>query len=150
MNSTEHVVATSPFTIRRRVRFGECDPAGVVYTVRFSDYMISAMELFLAEMFGGPQAERIRVLGVGMPIKALRFVFLAALRPDDVFDMVVRVADVRRTSFDLAVTASLPDGVPAFEATITPICIPIGGERRSVEIPASFRERLVAYQHAHA
>ena len=146
MNSTEHVVSTSPFTIRRRVRFGECDPAGVVYTVRFSDYMLSAMELFLAEMLGGTQAERWRALGAGIRIKALRFVFLAPLRPDDIFDMVVRVADVRRSSFDLAVVASSQDGRPAFEATISPICVPLDGERRSVDIPAAFRERLVGYQ----
>ncbi len=31
--STEHVTGTIPFAIRRRVKWGECDPAGVVFTV---------------------------------------------------------------------------------------------------------------------
>ncbi len=35
MTSTEHVVADTPFTVRRMVKWGHCDPAGVVYTVVF-------------------------------------------------------------------------------------------------------------------
>jgi acyl-CoA thioester hydrolase len=46
MISTEHVLRTLPFTVRRRVKWGECDPAKVVYTVTFSEYVISVAELF--------------------------------------------------------------------------------------------------------
>ena len=46
MTYTEAVVSKQPFTVRRRVRFGDCDPAGVVYTVQFSEYVVSAMDLF--------------------------------------------------------------------------------------------------------
>lgn len=40
MTSTEHVLSQLPFVVRRRVKWGECDPAGVVYTVTFSEYVI--------------------------------------------------------------------------------------------------------------
>lgn len=148
VKSTEEVTATEPFTIRRRVRFGDCDPAGVVYTVRFSDYAVSAMDLFLAEMLGGPHIASARALGIDLPLKALRFVFLSSLRPDDEFDMVVGVGAVRNSTFDLIVTASTPAGEPVFEAVITPICIPAGGERRSIEIPAALRAKLTAVMNA--
>ena len=46
MTSTEYIVSELPLVVRRRVKWGECDPAGVVYTVSFSEYVISAAELF--------------------------------------------------------------------------------------------------------
>ena len=46
MISTERVLSTTPFVVRRRVKWRECDPADVTYTVAFSGYVISAAELF--------------------------------------------------------------------------------------------------------
>ena len=144
MTSTESVISEEPFTIRRRVRFGDCDPAGVVYTVRFSDYVVSAMDLFLSALLGGPYLERLR--NVQTPIKALNFVFLAPLRPNDEFDMTVSVRDIRTHTFDLAIAAALPSGAAIFEALVTPICITAGNERRSVAIPVQLRISLVRHQ----
>jgi len=39
--SVEIVVSDSPFTVRRRVRWSDCDPAGAVHTGRFAEYLIS-------------------------------------------------------------------------------------------------------------
>jgi acyl-CoA thioesterase FadM len=142
--STESVVSTSPFTIRRRVRFGDCDPAGVVYTVRFSDYAVSAMDLFLSHLLGGPHLEQLP--GVQTPIKALSFIFSAPLRPNDEFDMVVTVREIRTRTFDLAIVATLPSGTVAFEALLTPICITAGEHRSSLPIPARLRTSLVKPQ----
>jgi len=137
VTSTETVICSSPFTIRRRVRFGDCDPAGVVYTVRFSDYVVSAMDLFLSELLGGPFLECLQ--GVQTPIKALNFVFLAPLRPNDDFDMIVSVREIRTRTFDLAIAAALPSGTPVFEALLTPICITTAADRRSLAIPERLR-----------
>jgi acyl-CoA thioester hydrolase len=144
MTSTESVISTCPLTIRRRVRFGDCDPAGVVYTVRFSDYAVSAMDLFLSHLLGGPFLELLP--GVDTPIKALNFVFRAPLRPNDEFDMVVTVPEIRSRTFDIAIAASLSTGTPAFEVLLTPICITTGSDRRSVSIPDALRSLLTQYQ----
>ncbi len=144
MTSTETVIRTSPFTIRRRARFGDCDPAGVVYTVRFSDFVVSAMDLFLSELLGGPHIERLH--GVQTPIKALKFVFLAPLRPNDDFDMIVSVREIRTRTFDLAIAAAMPSGQPVFEALLTPICMTAAGGRRSLAIPDQLRIPLTIYQ----
>jgi hypothetical protein len=48
--ATEQVTDTTPLKVHRRVRWGECDPAGVVYTVNFCEYVASAFELFMAEL----------------------------------------------------------------------------------------------------
>lgn len=144
MTSTESVISVNPFTIRRLVRFGDCDPAGVVYTVRFSDYVVSAMDLFLSELIGGPYLERLE--GLDTPIKALNFVFSAPLRPNDAFDMVVTVREIRSRTFDLAIAASLPGGKRAFDALVTPICVATDGERRAVTLPPHLRDLLSHYQ----
>ena len=144
MTTIESVIALDPFTVRRTVRFGDCDPAGVVYTVRFSDYVVSAMDLFLSALLGGPYLARLG--DVQTPLKALQFVFRAPLRPDDMFDMIVSVRAIRRRTFDLAIAAQLPDGSPIFDATVTPMCVTVGGERRSVAIPEPLRSLL---QHHH-
>jgi acyl-CoA thioesterase FadM len=148
--STERVVSTIPFTIRRRVRFGDCDPAGVVYTVRFSDYAVSAMDLFLSHILGGPHLNELPE--VQTPIKALSFVFSAPLRPNDVFDMVVTVRGIRTHTFDLAIIATCSPGTVAFEALLTPICITTGEDRHSLPIPVRLQtlleqsqERTAAY-----
>jgi acyl-CoA thioester hydrolase len=132
--------------VRRRVRFGDCDPAGVVYTVRFSDYVVSAMDLFFAELFGAKRAEQAGMFGVDMPLKALQFTFLRALRCDDEFAMVVTIGEIRHRTFDLKIAAlsELDEGV--FDATLTPICIHTSGERRSIPIPDAMRRRLASYQ----
>jgi 4-hydroxybenzoyl-CoA thioesterase len=138
--STESVITIFPFTIRRHVRFGDCDPAGVVYTVRFSDYAVSAMDLFLSHILSGPNLEQIP--DVQTPIKALSFVFSAPLRPNDEFDMAVTVREIRTRTFDLALVATLPSGTVAFEALLTPICVTTGGDRRSLPIPARLQTLL--------
>ncbi len=140
---TEQVIAIEPLTVRRRVRFGECDPAGVAYTARFSEYVVSAMDLFFQELVGGPFPDRFP--GIDTPIKALAFVFAAPLRPNDEFDMVVTAGDIREHSFDLHITATRSDGILAFTASVTPICID-PADRRRVGIPAPVRAALESHQ----
>lgn len=140
---TEQVIATAPFTVRRRVRFGDCDPAGVAYTARFSEFVISAMDLFFQELLGAPFGTRFP--GIDTPLKALSFAFHAPLRPNDDIEMVVTSGEVRTSTFQLLVAARLPEGTPAFDAILTPICI-APDERRRVDIPPLLRTVLENHQ----
>ncbi len=143
--STEHVTGTIPFAIRRRVKWGECDPAGVVFTVVFAEYVISAAELFYLVLFDGA-LQRIKArLGFATPTRALEFDFRSSLRPQDEFDMTVRVDEIRSRTYALAIVARAPDGDDVFRARLTPICV-AGEERRAIEIPAEFRSALERYR----
>ncbi|MGC7403042.1 acyl-CoA thioesterase [Pandoraea pneumonica] len=145
MTGTEYVVSECPFTVRRMVRWGECDPAGVVYTATFSDYVISVAELFYGSLFGGtPQAVKTRH-DFGTPTRALEFDFRRSLWPDDIFDVRVDVAEIRTRTFTLLMTARCADGETAFVARLTPICIR-RGERASVEMPEVLRSALEQYR----
>ncbi len=139
--ATEYVLSTSPFVVRRRVRWGECDPAGVVYTGRFVDYLISAVSLFHEHVFAEFHEGYRKSLGIETPCKGLSMVFNGALWPNDVFDMRVQVDAIRTSSYDVGVAATRADGSAAFSATFSPICIPADA-RRAVPIPAAMRARL--------
>jgi 4-hydroxybenzoyl-CoA thioesterase len=140
-----YVSSRRPFVVHRRVRWGDCDPAGVVYTGRFPEYVLDAVSLFFRDLGGEPwhlYAERI---GVDTPCKALSFEFSHALWPEDEFDMSVSVAAIRTRSFDLGVSARRADGIIAFTATFSPVCIS-RTERRAVAIPEALRRALESRQ----
>ena len=140
-DSVEHVVSTHPFTVRRRIRWGDCDPAGVVYTGRFVEYLLGAVDLFSRHAFGGLRSAFVNGLGVDTPCKGLSLDFHVALAPDDTVDIVLEVARIGEHSWDLEATARLPDGRVAFRGRFSPICIHLE-PRRKAPIPAALRERL--------
>src|SRR4051812_12912846 len=145
MTCLEEVVGHRPLVLRRRVKWGECDPAGVVYTAVFSDYVIAAAELFYESLFGMPPQRAKRHHGFGTPTRALTFDFRLSLRPDDVFDLSVNVIEVNTRTYTLKVTGSTADGEIIFVSHLTPVCV-AREERRSISIPDDFRTALLLYQ----
>jgi acyl-CoA thioesterase FadM len=138
----EWLLSAQPFVVRRCVKWGECDPAGIVYTVNFSEYVISLANRFYAFLLSKPVESAKNELGFGTPIKALSFVFNRSLRPDEHFDMTLKVAEVRERSFDLEVEATDLDGNAVFSAMLSPICV-ARLDRTSIPIPQSFRAKLL-------
>ena len=134
-----------PGWVRRRVKWGECDPAGVVYTPRFCDYVVEGLDLFMRHLVGVPLQERMAELDLGTPAKAMQLVFHRSLRPDQEFDLRVYVGDIRVRSFDLAMDAWEPDGARVFSALLSVVCVH-HAVRESRPVPAPLRQRLEAYQ----
>ena len=136
--ATEYVSSLRPFTVRRRVRWSECDPAGVVFAGNFSIYLHNAVALFRTEMLGGFTA----------PAKAISLVFHRALWPDEEFDMAVYVSAVRNSTIEFRVIATTGGGrirrEKVFDGTVTAIFIK-KTERKSAPLPASTRKLAEAY-----
>lgn len=147
MIATEQVLSERPLVVRRRVKWGDCDPAGVVYTPTFSEYVISAAELFYGALFNTTPQRAKHEQGFGTPSRALAFDFRRSLRPDDEFDMTVTVAGIHSRTYVLDVTGRTLEGEVIFVATLTPVCV-ARDERRSIEIPPAFRQALEGYQAA--
>jgi acyl-CoA thioesterase FadM len=143
IEATEQVISERPFVVRRRVRWGECDPAGVVYTGCFTDYLLSAVMLFHEHLLGEQMASWSRDHGVKTPCKAMSLTFKRALWPGEIFLMQASVGEIRNSSYDIEVQAALPDGTPVFEGRFSPVCIPLD-ERRAVALPEDLRRRLQA------
>lgn len=134
-----------PFVVGRTVRWSDCDPAGVVYTGRFTDYVLDALADFMMHLNVGPGSNRREEDMVGMPMKHMEMTYNVSLYPGDSFDMHILVGEIRSRSFQVKLAARLPDGQIAFEAVCTPICIALS-ERKSVQIPLSVRADLELHQ----
>lgn len=122
------------FKTRRHVLFGDCDPAGVVYTPRIADYVVEACLDFQAHLLGAPAPRSLFALGILPPARNLRIDFPAPLSYDEAIDIVVTVSSMGATSFTCLLVASKHDGTIAFEATFTQVCVD-PSTKRPVAIP---------------
>lgn len=132
---------TTPFTIRRRVRFGDCDPGGVIYTPRLSYFVIEAVLDFLSARLGGPAERRILEMGILPPARALSIEFLAPLAWDDEITIHVSVHELRTSAISYSVVGFGPSGAKVFTAKLTQVCVS-AENRRPVEMPAKLRAAL--------
>jgi acyl-CoA thioester hydrolase len=149
LDYSEKMISTLPVVVRRRVKFGECDPAGVVYTPVFSEYALSTYQWFLQAMLGGPMFAAMKRVGFDSPIKALTLEFRDMLVTEQVFDMTCRVTDIRTRTFDVEITGRSTAEKPhdIYVAKLTPIMLS-RSERRSIAIPDELRRKLEAYRSA--
>lgn len=129
------------FKSRRTVLFGDCDPAGVLYTPRAGHFIVESILEFQAWLLGAPAARTILELGVLPPAKTMSVEFSSPLTWDDVIELEVSCIKVGETSFTCAVAAKLPSGELAFRGKLTQVCVSPDG-RRPVAIPAALRMAL--------
>ena len=89
------------FVASIRVRFGDCDPAGLVYYPVIFHYCHVAMEEFFAARYGVPYAQLMRDERVGFPTVNVRAEFFAPLVYGDEAEIAVAVERVGRSSVTL-------------------------------------------------
>ena len=85
-----------PFRHRLRVRYHECDPQGVVFNANYLAYFDMGITELFREALGGYQTMFEK--GVDIVVAEARVRYLAPLRFDDEFELVVAVADLGTTS----------------------------------------------------
>lgn len=134
LDATERVLSREPFVVRRQARWAECDPAGVVHTGRFGDYVLSATDLFRTHVIGKDWHKRNNIAGFGSPAKAISLVFESSLWPGDLLDIAVFVGEIRIRSMDLLLRATRTDDRRAvFHGRLSSICVK--AEDRTVASP---------------
>ncbi len=144
LEATERLISRTPVTVRRRVIWGECDPAQVVYTPRFADYLASAFGWF-ARVVLGDLLKLADGTPIGTPMKGLELEFHRSLRVDDYFDMIVEIGEIRNRTFDMEVKALSMVGEPHFSGRLSPILIK-GSTFETIELPPKLREALYTYK----
>ena len=87
-----------PFSTRIPIRFGDCDPAGLVYYPVLFHYCHAAMEEFFAARCGRPYARLLAEERIGFPTVNVRAEFFAPLVYSDEAEVEVWVSAVGRTS----------------------------------------------------
>ncbi len=87
---------TAPFVHELRVRYGECDPQGIVFNANYLLYFdVAFTELWRAAV--GPWQEMVQG-GVDAVVAEGGLRFRAPARYDDVLALEARVVDLGRTS----------------------------------------------------
>ena len=87
-----------PFTTRITVRFGDCDPAGLVYYPALFHYCHVAMEEFFAARCGVTYDRLMAEERLGFPTVNVRAEFFVPLVYGDEAEVSVSVSRVGRTS----------------------------------------------------
>jgi len=143
----EYITCEAPFTVRRTVRWAECDPAGVVYLGNFPHYLLSAVHLFRHHALELAWVDGAAASDFQTPGKAFSMVFQSSLWPDDVFDMAVYVGNVRKHTMDVLVQAARADnGAKVFAGSVTSVFVSRTDRRKLVEIPPAAREEIERYR----
>jgi len=132
---------TARFSHLLRVRYGECDPQGVVFNAHYLAYFDIAMTELWRDVGG---YEAMVGDGVDMVVAEARVRYLAPLRFDDEVELVVRGVGLGNTSMttELAIER---DGEPVAEGELRHVFVdPSRGE--TTEIPGPVRAGLGRYR----
>lgn len=136
----EGVVSMRPFTVRRCVRWSDCDPAGVVYAGNFPLYMLDACQLFGQHVVQPalPAGVQHRAPGKGLEIE-----FLSPLWPGDAFDVEIHLGGIgTRTVHLLAAARRVDDGRPVFVGRVSSIHVSPDDRTIGVDVAPDLRAVL--------
>lgn len=142
--AAEYVLSSVPFVVRRTARWSDCDPAGIVYTGRYTEYLLDSARLFANHIADGDMAALARREGISTPARGMALEFMRPMEPGDVADIRYRVGEIREHSFELHCQASGGAGEPIFAGRCTLICNDRENKTK-VPIPQALREALLRH-----
>ena len=137
--------ANVPFTMKRLVKWGECDPAGIIYTPRVLDYALEALEAWYRDVLDAPWMDLNWKMNMGAPTVRLECDFLAAPTPDREVAVSVRVESVGRTSLTFLIDG-MGEGDEVYFRIKLVACLISRPDFKATEIPEEFRRRIAEYQ----
>lgn len=128
-----------PFSTRITIRFGDCDPAGLVYYPVLFHYCHAAMEEFFAARCGVSYSALVGESRLGFPTVNARADFDAPFVYGDEVEVEVFVSRVGRTSatFEYQLRRA-GDAEPRARATLVQVLMNLD-TRRPVPVPDSLR-----------
>jgi acyl-CoA thioester hydrolase len=126
-----------------RVRFGECDPQGVVFYVHYLAYWDVAITELWRETIG-PHSGMVGA-GADLMVAEAQIRYRASARFDDEIDVLITITRLGRTSMTTAMSIErAPDGELLVEGELRHVFVdPKSLEK--LEIPADVRAALERY-----
>lgn len=125
-------------TIYRRIEWGDCDPAGIVFNPNFFAFFDHGTTM-LYEAAGWPKQEMVNRFDIiGCPLVETRARFLGPCSYGDEVSITSSIAAVRNSSFDIRHELSTAGRlrVEGFETRVWARSDPETGKLQSTPIPA--------------
>ncbi|MGE5546664.1 MAG: acyl-CoA thioesterase [Solirubrobacterales bacterium] len=128
------------YSEKRMVAWGDCDPAGILYTPRVYDYCTEALDNFFRTVLG---CDWVALLagGNGQPMVHTECDYLKPMRPGLELTVTVTVTATGRSSVTYAIDGMAADGTAHFRARYVACFIDIESGA-AVPIPERFRAIL--------
>ncbi len=131
-----------PFTVTRKIRFGHCDPAGIVYYPRYFEMINDTVEDWFDERLRAPFGRMHGPDAHGVPTARIEIAFTAPSRIGDRLDFALRPLRLGRTSVDLRIEATCGQELRLrLNSTLVHISL---GTGRPVPWPEALRARIAA------
>jgi len=132
---------TEPFVHELRVRYGECDPQGIVFNANYLLYFdVAFTELWRAAL--GPWTDMVE-RGVDAVVAEANVKFRAPARYDDVIELHAWIAQLGTTSMTTRIDVRR-DGELLVEGTLRHVCVSTETWRKT-DIPDWIRAGLEAF-----
>ena len=134
------------YAVEFTVRFGEIDPAGVVYYPRFFNYFHKAFESWFDDALGVPYSVVIGEQNIGFPSVKVETEFRKPLRYGERVRVEIELVDIGKRSITVQYTAiRLPDGEISARAKIKTAVIS-NDTFKSIPIPDDWIKRFEAFR----
>jgi len=131
------------------VRFGDCDPAGIVYFPRFFDLFHQAMETWFPAELGFGYDEFVRGRKLGFPAVHSEADFERPSRFGETIAIALRVTRLGRSSIAFAYAITGAQGESRVRGASVCVCMDLDpaspGHGQGVELPAVLRARIEAF-----
>ncbi len=129
---------------RLRIRFGACDPAGIVYTPEYLNLFNGVIEDWYGDALGLPYHDLVGTRRTGLGYAHVSADFARPSGMGDVLDVAVIVRDIGRTSVKLTVHA-FKDATECVRATFVTVTTSLV-DHKSIALPDDMRLALKNYQ----
>ncbi len=130
------------FTAQRRVRFADCDAAGIVFFPRYFEMLNGVVEDWFAQALGTSFRELHQDRGLSVPTAAIEARFIAPSRLEDDLALFLTVTRLGGASCGLRHRIE-SGGTPRFEATQT--IVHVGRALKPEPWPQALRDRIAPF-----
>lgn len=138
------------FVLSIPIRFGQCDPAGILYYPRYFDLFHQTMEAWFDEVLGLPYAVFLDAHKLGVPSVHAQATYKAPTTYGETVQVALEVHRIGRTSIVFGYTVRGPDGEVRCEGEVVTVIMDLDPARetfrRAVPVPDDLRARIEAFR----
>jgi 4-hydroxybenzoyl-CoA thioesterase len=134
-----------PYRAEILVRFGDCDPAGIVFYPRYLEIFNDLVEDWCREGLQFSFPDLITKRGWGLPTVHVEVDFPASSRFGEVLSATLTVRSIGATSINLEIVLRGQDGGDRVRGNVVLVLID-RGPHKAIPIPDDLRARMLAFR----